>query len=155
MLYSNGLLIVVLRSKIAKTRFRIAELACSIPAMPTVSIIVCAMTIAGCAGDPNQQAFNPIQHEAKAAVVRKAAPTYAYSGPRPHPELRDQRPDAALLAPQAVPDCQFKAAEGETVDADGLARLKLEYERKCYQDAEKAVRERLTLLQASFKKMQN
>ena len=121
--------------------------------MPLVSIVVCATRVAGCAGDPNQQAFNPVQHEARAALVRKAASTYAHSGPRSRPELRDQRLDTALLAPQAAPDCEFKATEVETVDADGLARLKLEYERKCYRNAEKEVRERLRLLQVSFKQM--
>jgi hypothetical protein len=35
------------------------------------------------------------------------------------------------------------------VDPNEWARLKLEYERQCYQDAEKAARERLSQLQAS------
>jgi hypothetical protein len=35
------------------------------------------------------------------------------------------------------------------VDPNEWARLKLDYERQCYQEAEKAARDRLRLLQAS------
>ena len=37
----------------------------------------------------------------------------------------------------------------KTVDPVEWARLKIEYERQCYQDAEKAARDRLALLQTS------
>jgi hypothetical protein len=59
------------------------------------------------------------------------------------------RPDRALLAPQPAPDCGFGSFSLKTLDPDQWARLKLEYERKCYQNAEKIVRERLRLLQAA------
>ena len=61
------------------------------------------------------------------------------------------RPDPALLAPQPAPDCGFERSNLKTLDPDGWARLKLEYERKCYQNAEKTVRERLRRLQAAMR----
>jgi hypothetical protein len=59
------------------------------------------------------------------------------------------RPDSALLAPPTAPDCAFGRHELKTLDPDRWARLKIEYERRCYQQAEKGVRERLRLLQAA------
>ncbi len=59
------------------------------------------------------------------------------------------RVDPALLAPPTAPDCAFGRLELKTLDPDRWARLKIEYERQCYQRAEKAVRERLGLLQAA------
>jgi len=59
------------------------------------------------------------------------------------------RPERALLAPQPAPDCGFGRSNLKTLDPDQWTRLKLEYERKCYQNAEKIVRERLRLLQAA------
>jgi len=59
------------------------------------------------------------------------------------------RPDPALLTPPIAPDCAFGRLELKTLDPDRWARLKIEYERKCYQQAEKDVRERLRLLQAA------
>jgi len=63
-------------------------------------------------------------------------------------ETRICRPDPALLAAQSAPDCKFGRPELKTLDPDQWARLKVEYERQCYQHAEKVVRERLRLLQA-------
>jgi hypothetical protein len=67
----------------------------------------------------------------------------------PHAELRVHRPDPALLAPQPTPNCEFKRADIKAVDPDEWTRLKTEYERQCYQDAEKAARERLSQLQGA------
>ncbi|HLX13952.1 MAG TPA: hypothetical protein VKS24_01930 [Bradyrhizobium sp.] len=61
------------------------------------------------------------------------------------------RPDRALLAPQPAPDCGFGRADLKTVDPDQWAHLKLEYELKCYKEAEKTTRQRLRLLQAAAK----
>jgi hypothetical protein len=63
--------------------------------------------------------------------------------------LQIRRPDRALLVSQPAPDCEFKRSDLKTVDPDQWARLKLDYERQCYQDAEKMVRDRLRLLQAA------
>lgn len=59
------------------------------------------------------------------------------------------RPDPALLAPQSAPDCKYGRPELKTVDPDQWARLSVEFERQCYIRAERAVRERLRLLQAA------
>jgi hypothetical protein len=106
------------------------------------------MTIAGCARNLGQRDLNPVRHQVRAAPVFTPAHTHEYSERR-SAELRIHRPDAALLTPQSAPDCEFKGADVEAMDAVELTRLKLEYERQCYQNAEKAVRERLSLLQAS------
>lgn len=57
------------------------------------------------------------------------------------------RPDPALLMPQRAPDCVFGRPDLKTLDPEQWARLKVEYERQCYQRAERAVRERLRQLQ--------
>jgi hypothetical protein len=59
------------------------------------------------------------------------------------------RPDPALLAPQSEPDCVFRRAELKTIDPEQWARLKIEYERQCYQKAERTVRERLNRLRGA------
>jgi hypothetical protein len=61
------------------------------------------------------------------------------------------RADPALMRPATAPDCAFGRHELKTLDPDRWARLKIEYEGKCYQQAEKDVRERLRLLQAASK----
>ena len=65
------------------------------------------------------------------------------------PEPGTCRPDRALLAPQPAPDCAFRRSDLKTLDPDLWARMKIEYERECYQNAEKIVRRRLRLLQAA------
>jgi hypothetical protein len=69
--------------------------------------------------------------------------------PQVHAEARICRPDAALLAPQSAPDCVFRRGDLKTADPDLWAKMKVEYERQCYQTAEKRVRERLGRLQAA------
>ena len=76
-------------------------------------------------------------------------PGYAASARTETQETPICRPDPALLAPQSAPDCKFGRAALKTLDPDQWARLKLEYERQCYQHAEKVVRERFRLLQAA------
>ena len=61
------------------------------------------------------------------------------------------RPDSSLLVPQSAPDCVFGRPELKTLDPEQWARLKVEYERQCYQRAERTVRERLRQLQAAMK----
>jgi len=59
--------------------------------------------------------------------------------------------DRALLMAVRAPDCGFGRAALKTVDPEQWAHLKLEFEGKCYQNAEKTVRERLRRLQAAAK----
>lgn len=61
------------------------------------------------------------------------------------------RSDPALLTPQSAPDCKFGRLDLKTIDPDQWARLKTEYERQCYQRAERTVRARLHLLQQAFR----
>ena len=117
--------------------------------------ISCGLALAGCASNSPQRkskaapaihAAAPLhQHKSRAVPpMRVAAPARRYS------EQRIRRPDRALLVPQPAPDCEFRGSDDlKPVDPDQWARLKLDYERQCYQKAEQMVRDRLQLLQAS------
>ena len=117
----------------------------------TICVILCSMSFAGCARNPAQREASPTLtlHEGKASPVRAPVRTRRYSEPYRYAEPKIRRPDLALLSPQPAPDCEFKRSDLKTVDPDEWARLKVEYERQCYLDAEKTARERLALLQAS------
>jgi hypothetical protein len=108
------------------------------PTLLTLSAISCAMLVAGCAQNSAQR-------------LSKAEPIHTVAVVNRHAEPRIRRPDRALLAPQPAPDCEFKRSDLKTVDPDQWERLKLDYERQCYQHAEKMVRDRLRLLQASIR----
>jgi hypothetical protein len=97
-----------------------------------------AMAVSGCAP-------GPAQPESRREPIHAAAASPANS------EAQMCRPDRALLAPQPAPDCGFGRSDLKTLDPDQWAQLKLEYERKCYQNAEKIVHERLRQLQAAVK----
>ena len=129
----------------AKTRLRLPGLAVFAPKLLTISVVFCALAVAGCARNPAQREFTPVQQEVRAAPVR----AHRYTEPRRDSELRIHRPDPALLAAQPAPDCEFKRTDVGTLDPNEWARLKIDYERQCYQDAEKIARDRLRLLQAS------
>jgi hypothetical protein len=107
------------------------------------------MSLAGCARNPAQREVSPALHEGKAPPTRAPVRTRRYTEPVRYAEPKIRRPDLALLSPQPAPDCEFKRSDLKTVDPDEWARLKVEYERQCYLDAEKAARDRLALLQAS------
>jgi len=127
-------------------RQRLPGPASLIPKLPTFSVIFCALAVVGCARDPVHREFNPVQREVRAAPVR----SHRYAEPRRSAELRIRRPDPTLLAPQPAPDCELKRTDVKAVDPNEWTRLKLDYERQCYQDAEKIARDRLSLLQASI-----
>src|SRR5215813_4782555 len=119
------------------------------PKLLTTSVVVLAMGLAGCARDPVHRELNLVQREVRAAPVRSPSHVRVHAEARQHVELRARPRDPALLAPQPAPNCEFKRADIRAVDPDEWARLKTEYERQCYQDAEKAARDRLGQLQAS------
>jgi hypothetical protein len=121
------------------------------PKLLTVCVILCSLSFAGCARHPAQREVSPALHEGKASPARAPVRPRRYTEPVRYAEPKIRRPDLALLSPQPVPDCEFKRSDLKTVDPDEWARLKVEYERQCYLDAEKAARDRLTLLQASSK----
>ena len=98
------------------------------PRLLTVSALACATALAGCAS-------RSAPHESEAEPIE--------------PPRIIHRPDRALLKPQPAPDCEFRGADARTMDPDLFARLKLDYERQCYQRAERVARDRLRVLQAS------
>jgi len=124
-----------------------------------ISVIVLAIGLAGCAREPAHRELNLTQREVKATREVKAfhvrVPMHARVKTKPpqHAESSVQRPDPALLAPQPAPNCEFKRSDVKAVDANEWARLKTEYERQCYQDAERAARDRLGQLQASIERV--
>ena len=117
----------------AKHRAELCALARKLLVPTAVS---CTLVMAGCAS-------HSVWPEPKLVSSEPSAPEHRRFGPAVH------RSDRALLAPQPAPDCEFKGPERDDVAADLLARLKLDYERHCYQQAENLVRNRLRLLQAS------
>jgi hypothetical protein len=141
----------------AKTRLRrrLPGLASPASKLLTISVVSCALAVAGCARNPAQRELAPVQQEVRVAPVRAPARAHRYTEPRRYAEPRIHRPDASLLAPQPAPDCEFKRSSVNTVDPNEWARLKIDYERQCYQDAEKIARDRLRLLQASVEHMRD
>jgi hypothetical protein len=133
----------------AGERLHAAGLKSRAPKLLTVCVLLCSLSFAGCARNPAQREVNLAVHEGKAPSVRAPVRIRRYAEPYRHPEPKIRRPDPALLSAQPAPDCEFKRSDLKTVDPDEWTRLKVEYERQCYLDAEKAARERLTLLQTS------
>jgi hypothetical protein len=112
-----------------------------------LALMPCWLALAGCSASlvrPEIYAVStaaPV-HRSEAYEVSAVATVHRTVETRPR-RLR------AMLAPQAAPDCEFKGSDAEVVDADVFARLKLDYERHCYQHAEALVRSRLRQLQVS------
>lgn len=82
------------------------------------------------------------------ACAASSSPAPANADPAESAEARACLPDPALLGPQPAPDCEFGRSHRKTLDAEQWSRLKLEFERNCYRNAEKATRETLRKLQA-------
>jgi hypothetical protein len=94
---------------------------------------ICAMAVSACTpGSTVESKSDPVSASA-------ASPT----------DPQTCRLDRALLVAQPAPDCGFGRADLKTLDPDQWIRLKLEYELKCYKEAEKIARLRLRLLQAA------
>ena len=69
-----------------------------------------------------------------------------------HPRSgQTHRTNRTVSAQPPAPDCELKGSGLQTVDPDQWARLKLDYERNCYEQAEALARKRLQLLLASGK----
>jgi hypothetical protein len=136
-----------------------------------------ALTIAGCSSNSAQErsASNQVSNRAwtQARLIRQrsnpeSSATYRAAAVHPRPGRQTRRADRTLVAHESIheldresvhepihqqpaPDCDFKGSEPDTVDADQWARLKLDYERHCYEQAEEADRKRLEELLASGK----
>ena len=130
-------------------RLHAAGLRSLAPKLLAIGAVLCSISVAGCARNPAQREINPPRLEVKAPPARTAVRPRRHSEQVRYAEPRVRRPDPALLSPQPAPDCEFKRSDLKTVDPDQWARLKVEYERQCFQDAEKAARDRLGLLQTS------
>jgi len=95
-------------------------------------------------------ATNPLPALSLAAMIAGCSCALAQEGYRPmpaHPRSGWQAHQSPV-AGQPAPDCEFAGAQLDTVDADQWARLKLNYERHCYKQAEMLIRKRLRLLDA-------
>jgi len=119
------------------------------PKLLAICVVVLAMGIGGCARNGGHADTNPALRKVKAPAVRAPLSARAHAEPPKLTELRVRRPDPELLATQPAPDCEFGRADVKAVDPEEWARLKTEYERQCYRDAEKVARDRLIQLQAS------
>jgi len=86
---------------------------------------------------------------AACAPASPPGPTPVAAAPQAHADAGICRPDAGLLTPQSAPDCVFRRGDLKTADPDLWAKLKIEYERQCYESAERRVREHLVRLQAA------
>ena len=100
-----------------------------------LAIIVVGLTLGGCATSAYRHHGLKVGHHHRGGVtgVRVAARA---------------EPNRDLLTPLAQPDCEFKASDSATLDA----RVKLDYERQCYRQAEAIARERLRALQERVNK---
>jgi hypothetical protein len=134
-------------SDISRWRLVLTSFAAATPKNLVVSTVVLAMTVGGCAHNRALPNTDMARQETGASAVRAPAAAVRYSARPASSKIR--RVARALLAPQPAPDCEFKESDPKTMDADEWARLKLEYERQCYKNAEETVRKRLILLQAS------
>src|SRR5690242_17275251 len=144
--------------KIMRAGFGPIALAPLGPRLVVVGLMAGAMTLAGCARHAATRDLHPGRHYAGTPGLdtRQRAETHPsqtyrsqiYRGQRQLAAQRVRWPEAALLAPQQGPDCEFRGANTEAMDAGELARLKIEYERQCFQNAERAARDRLNSLQA-------
>jgi hypothetical protein len=114
-----------------------------------ISVTALALELGGCARNPPPHESGLVQRQVRTTPVRVVSHARVHSEAQKHVELRVRRPDPALLAPQPTPNCEFKRADIKAVDPDEWARLKIEYERQCYQEAETAARERLSRLQGA------
>lgn len=133
----------------ATRRWHSARSTAPAPRLLAACAVLLSISVAGCARNPPPREAQSVRREAKAPPVRAAMSIRRHSEPRQYSEPRIRRPDPALLSAQPAPDCEFRRSDLETVDPDQWARLKAEYERQCYQDAEKAARERLSSLQSA------
>ncbi len=93
------------------------------PKLLTLSTLLFAMSVAGCARHPDRPA--------------RATPA----------ESKLCQSEKAQLAPRPPPDCEFRAPE-KTVDPEQFGRLKAAYERQCVRRAERAERQRQRRLRA-------
>jgi hypothetical protein len=141
--------------KITRAGFRSIAVAPLCRRLLAISVLAGALTLAGCARHAATRDLHPGWHKATAPVVDTRQRAEAYPRQRQSTARRVRWPEAALLSPQQGPDCEFRGANTEAMDAGELARLKIEYERQCFQNAERAARDRLNSLQSAVRRMRD
>jgi hypothetical protein len=101
---------------------------------------LCCVVLAGCSTNHTFPGIGN-SHTASAAVPTRLASRRF----RP-------RPVQLAMAPLAEPDCNFKSGPGgdRGSDSSEALRMKLDYERQCWRQAEMILRDRLRQLQASI-----
>jgi hypothetical protein len=97
--------------------------------------IICTLAISGCAG-------NAPQPDSRSEPIRSGLAA-------PRSDSRMCHIDHALLVPARAPDCGFGRSDLKTLDPEQWTHLKIEFEKKCYQHAEKMIRERFRQLQVA------
>src|SRR4051812_31767319 len=103
--------------------------------LPHLGAIICALAMSGCAG-------NAPQPETRSEPMRSGVAA-------PGSDSQMCHIDRALLVPAHAPDCGFGRSDLKTLDPEQWSHLKIEFEKKCYQHAEKMIRERLRQLQVA------
>ena len=103
--------------------------------LPNLGAIIVTLAISGCAG-------NAPQPDSRSEPTRSGVAAPRSDFPMCHI-------DRALLVPAHAPDCGFGQSTLKTLDPEQWAHLKIEFEKKCYQRAEKVARERLRQLQVA------
>lgn len=108
-------------------------------AIEALSAISIALTIAGC----SSYATTDKSAATNDKSIRNSTASVVYPQSGTHGSHR------ALLASRSPPNCELAGPEPDTIDADVWARLKLDYERHCYKQAEILARKRLRRLLVS------
>jgi tetratricopeptide (TPR) repeat protein len=107
-----------------------------------LSALAIALTIAGC----SSYAMLNKSASARAEQIKHASRAYKIAVAHPQSGIHRYH---SLEATPLAPNCELTGQEPDTVDTDLWARLKLDYERHCYKQAETFVRKRLQQLLAS------
>jgi hypothetical protein len=119
-------------------------------ALPTIgrmrlalSAISIALTIAGCSSYATPDKSASIQNKS----IRDGSTAHQTAVANPPSGTHGSH--RALVAARSAPNCELGEPEPDTIDADLWARLRLDYERQCYKQAEMLARKRLRKLLAS------
>jgi hypothetical protein len=110
------------------------------PPCRVLAAVGCGLVLGGCAALCDEYTDGSAARSARRAASAEGA---TFAGPK-----------AALLRPPPKPACEEtadgrSAGASSTTKADLALRIKLEYERECYRQAETRVREQLLSLQAA------
>ena len=104
-----------------------------------LSALAFALTIAGCSSPSTEGKSVSGLDESIHEKSLRSVPAHPQPERQAHPSTR------ALVVRRPAPHCDLAGLEADTVDADLWARLKLDYERHCYKQADIIVPGRLRL----------